>query len=103
MHRPVKRANNGKFGSLTPAIDDEVFNRMERQAERLSVIAQREALIAKLTAHNAQDQRANALDRAACEELEARKQAHHQAVMKGTVIHVDFAAPQQQKPPKRAA
>lgn len=104
MYRPVTNGKRGRFESLTPDLDEKVFLRMDRQSYRLSAIAKREELIAKLQTDNVRDRRANALDRAECERLEEEKAAFKEAVKAGKVIPVDFTPRQQQnKPPKRAA
>ena len=104
MYRPVKQDNRGRFKSLTPEIDREVVVRMDRQSDRMSKIAERDLIIAKLKSENVRDRRENAHDRAECQRLEAEKAAYLKAVTERKVIPVNFSPqPQQNKPPKRAA
>lgn len=103
MYRPVKKNNRGRFESLTPEIDREVVERMDRQSARMSLIASRRKLIAQLQAEIARDEADNARDKEACQELESRKARVQDAVKRGKLIHVDFSPRQHNKPPKRAA
>lgn len=103
MYRPVKKNNRGRFESLTPEIDREVVERMDRQSARMSLIASRRTLIAQLQAEIARDEADNARDRETCRELEGRKARYNDAVKRGKVIPVDFSPQQHNKPPKRAA
>ncbi|HIB64181.1 MAG TPA: hypothetical protein EYO33_03415 [Phycisphaerales bacterium] len=103
MYRPVKTGKRGRFESLTPGIDREVGERMDRQSARLEKIAKRDQLIAQLRSENARDEAKNARDRAECRRLEAEKAAYNQAVMARKVIPVDFSPEKANKPPKKAA
>ena len=103
MYRPVKHGAKGRFRSLTPELDRDVIERMDRQSARLDKISKRDALIARLQSDNVRDRRANAQDKEACERLEAEKAAYKAAVQAGKVVPVDFSPRQQNKPPKKAA